>query len=470
MVSGSARHDPIAPAGAGGWGIGYSASKAAFARVAGGIEAEFSEQGVRAFNVDPGNVVTEKRKALRPVDDFEAGFGSETGRGHRRRRRLAGVAPDAVSHGRQVDLRPEALRRPRPAARIPARPGLQPNCDADAVWAFVRHHRTAGEGRRRNRARVLPTLPHDPRSIERARSGHHRRGVGPRRPPGRSGGPHHGTRRSSSSCGRPGPGIRRIETVSFVNPERVPKMADADAVMAALHADGTMADLGADSIGLVLNRRGFDRAVDTGVDEVTRSSSSPTRSPEANQGRDSAGLLAGSAEIVEGPAPSAPGVGHGGCRVRLSVRGRGPDRRLAWARPGGRLAPDEIALADSIGVATPRRARAGGVARDVIGDAPSACAPISTTPATPAWPTPSPRSRSGCRCSTRRWAGVGGLPVRPRATGNIPTEDLVYLLHRMGESDRDRPSRVVRRRRVDREALAIPFRGSWPRRASSRSR
>jgi NAD(P)-dependent dehydrogenase (short-subunit alcohol dehydrogenase family) len=77
MVSGSARYDPIAPAGAGGWGIGYSASKAAFGRVAGGIEAEFGDLGVRAFNVDPGNVLTEKRKALRPVDDFEGNYGAE---------------------------------------------------------------------------------------------------------------------------------------------------------------------------------------------------------------------------------------------------------------------------------------------------------------------------------------------------------------------------------------------------------
>lgn len=77
MVSGSARLDPVAPAGAGGWGIGYSASKAAFARVAGGIEAEFAERGVRAFNVDPGNVITEKRRALRPVDDFEDNYGAE---------------------------------------------------------------------------------------------------------------------------------------------------------------------------------------------------------------------------------------------------------------------------------------------------------------------------------------------------------------------------------------------------------
>ena len=77
MVSGSARQDPVAPAGAGGWGIGYSASKAAFARVAGGIEAEFAGGGVRAWNVDPGNVITEKRRALRPVDAFADKYGSE---------------------------------------------------------------------------------------------------------------------------------------------------------------------------------------------------------------------------------------------------------------------------------------------------------------------------------------------------------------------------------------------------------
>ncbi len=76
MVSGSARHDPPGPAGAGGWGIGYAASKAAFGRIAGGIEAEFADRGVRAFNVDPGNVITEKRRLQHPNDDYERGFGS----------------------------------------------------------------------------------------------------------------------------------------------------------------------------------------------------------------------------------------------------------------------------------------------------------------------------------------------------------------------------------------------------------
>ena len=77
MVSGSARLDPPAPAGEGGWGILYSASKAAFGRVAGGINADHRGQGIRAFNVDPGNVVTEARKAIKPDDEYSEGFGSE---------------------------------------------------------------------------------------------------------------------------------------------------------------------------------------------------------------------------------------------------------------------------------------------------------------------------------------------------------------------------------------------------------
>ena len=63
-------------------------------------------------------------------------------------------------------------------------------------------------------------------------------------------------------------GLRRVEAVSFVNPRRVPQMADAEEVMAALLADDETRALGASYIGLVLNARGLDRAVATGVDEV----------------------------------------------------------------------------------------------------------------------------------------------------------------------------------------------------------
>jgi NAD(P)-dependent dehydrogenase (short-subunit alcohol dehydrogenase family) len=77
MVSGSARLDPPAAPGEGGWGILYSASKAAFGRVAGGLNAEYLDAGVKSFNVDPGNVVTEAPRANQPEDEYAAAFGSE---------------------------------------------------------------------------------------------------------------------------------------------------------------------------------------------------------------------------------------------------------------------------------------------------------------------------------------------------------------------------------------------------------
>ena len=80
MVSASARIDPIAPAGEGGWGVCYSASKAAFGRFAGGINAEFGPT-IRAYNVDPGSVVTEARKARESggePDTFTDNYGSDS--------------------------------------------------------------------------------------------------------------------------------------------------------------------------------------------------------------------------------------------------------------------------------------------------------------------------------------------------------------------------------------------------------
>ena len=78
IVSGSARRDPPGPPGTHGWGIAYSGSKAALGRLAGGINAEFAARGIEAFNVDPGNVVTERRRALRPDDEYSAEFGTDS--------------------------------------------------------------------------------------------------------------------------------------------------------------------------------------------------------------------------------------------------------------------------------------------------------------------------------------------------------------------------------------------------------
>lgn len=72
MCSGSATLDPPAPPGEGGWGLAYAAAKAAFGRIAGAVNAEFREAGIRAFNLEPGFVVTESGRARGGTEEIEA--------------------------------------------------------------------------------------------------------------------------------------------------------------------------------------------------------------------------------------------------------------------------------------------------------------------------------------------------------------------------------------------------------------
>ena len=150
-------------------------------------------------------------------------------------------------------------------------------------------------------------------------------------------------------------GLRRIETVSFVNPKRVPQMADADAVMAALLADTETRNLGASYIGLVLNRRGLERAVQTSVDEINVVVVASDTFAERNQGAPSAALLDAAAEICSdarsaGLFASVTIAASFGCPYEGAV----PLDRLEWVL--SRVAEcgvGEVALADSIGVANP---------------------------------------------------------------------------------------------------------------------
>ncbi|MCW2755640.1 MAG: oxidoreductase [Marmoricola sp.] len=75
MASSSATYDPPAGPGAGGWGLGYAASKAAFGRIAGTLNAELGDRGIRAFNVDPGFVVTESALARGGTEAIAQGGG-----------------------------------------------------------------------------------------------------------------------------------------------------------------------------------------------------------------------------------------------------------------------------------------------------------------------------------------------------------------------------------------------------------
>ena len=75
MTSGAALTDPPAPAGEGGWGVAYAASKGAFHRLAGILRVELAERGIRAYNVEPGLVLTEAMKASGLDEKFAERFG-----------------------------------------------------------------------------------------------------------------------------------------------------------------------------------------------------------------------------------------------------------------------------------------------------------------------------------------------------------------------------------------------------------
>ena len=126
MVSGSARLDPPAPPGEGGWGILYSGSKAAFARVAGGIERRvpaLGDQGVQRRPRQRGHRSAQGDPAGRRV---RGRVRQRTGRGHREGRGVARDRSRCRPLPRQVDLRPEAVLRSRPAPRLDVRTRRRP--------------------------------------------------------------------------------------------------------------------------------------------------------------------------------------------------------------------------------------------------------------------------------------------------------------------------------------------------------
>jgi hydroxymethylglutaryl-CoA lyase len=232
-------------------------------------------------------------------------------------------------------------------------------------------------------------------------------------------------------------GLRRVEAVSFVNPDRVPQMADAEAVMAALHADPELGSMDPSFIGLVLNPRGIERAVATGVDEVNSVVVCTDTFARRNQGRDTAGLIEGSAAVVA--AARSAGIGSSvtltaafGCPYEGEV---GEDR-LTWVLEQVLAsAPDEIALADSIGSAVPADVRRRvSLARDVVADRPTVLRCHFHNTRNTGLANALAAAESGVRVLDAALGGIGGCPFAPNATGNIPTEDLLYLLHRSGWS------------------------------------
>jgi hydroxymethylglutaryl-CoA lyase len=223
-------------------------------------------------------------------------------------------------------------------------------------------------------------------------------------------------------------GVRRLEVASFVNPKRVPQMADADALMRALprRADVTY-------IGLVLNRRGFDRAVEAGCPEVGMVVVASDTFNQRNQGATTEESLGVWKEIAR--AAHAAGVRP---QVTISAafgcpfEGEVPAARVVdLARRVAEDNPSEIALADTIGVAVPSQVTdLIAAVREAVPGVSLRCHFHNTrnTGIANAYAAVT----AGVSALDASLGGIGGCPFAPAATGNIPTEDLVYMLERMG--------------------------------------
>lgn len=224
-------------------------------------------------------------------------------------------------------------------------------------------------------------------------------------------------------------GLRRIEAVSFVNPKRVPQMADAEAVMAAVPRDGAVR-----YCGLVLNESGARRAVAAGCDEINYVVVSSETFSQRNQGVTVAQALDRWVEVARIGREAGLGVtltmaAAFGCPFEGEIAaGRVADiARHAL----GRALPDELAVADTIGVAVPRDV--GELAALLTNAFPAMPlrAHFHDTRNTGAANVVAAVA-AGVRRLDASLGGIGGCPFAPAATGNIATEDAVYLLERSG--------------------------------------
>lgn len=224
-------------------------------------------------------------------------------------------------------------------------------------------------------------------------------------------------------------GARRIETVSFVNPRRVPQMAGAEEISAALPPQA-----GRSRIGLVLNERGWDRCVAAGCDEanvvVCASDGFGVRNQGASTDEQIAALraIAAKRDQAGGPPITLTVTVAFGCPFDGEVS---DEQMLKVVRVADELKLPEVALADTIGVADPWLVRRRiELARKAAPDAKLRMHFHDTRNTGLANAFAS--VEAGIDILDASCGGLGGCPFAPAATGNIATEDLVYMLERAG--------------------------------------
>lgn len=223
-----------------------------------------------------------------------------------------------------------------------------------------------------------------------------------------------------------GAGVPRIEAVSFVNPARVPQMAGAEEVVGALdRREGVV------YAGLALNDRGYERLRETALDEVHFAFAVSEEFNLRNAGASVESSVEAGERIVErAHADGLRATVTLGTAFGCPFEGRvDPSRVLELAGRFARGGADEIVFADTVGVGVPRQVR------ELVGEAVGLGVPVGVhlhntrnTGIANAFAA----VEAGATILDASVGGVGGCPFAPRATGNICTEDLVYLLHGEG--------------------------------------
>jgi len=208
-------------------------------------------------------------------------------------------------------------------------------------------------------------------------------------------------------------GVPRVEAVSFVRGERVPQMAGAEEVAAAIERRE-----GAEYSGLVLNERGWERFRATGLDRVNVTFAATESFNRANRNA--------SLEEAVARAEAILNVADVSATVTISVsfgcpiEGRVDPGRVAElaAHVADRA---EVVPADTIGVATPSAVRS-------LVERTGADGFHGHNTRNTGYANCLAALEAGARVLDASVGGLGGCPYAPRATGNVATEDLVYLL------------------------------------------
>ena len=223
-------------------------------------------------------------------------------------------------------------------------------------------------------------------------------------------------------------GARQIEIARFVNPRKVPQMADAEAVVEALGRPA-----GVTRIGLVLNQRGAERALAAGVDQLGAVAVASDTFGVRNQGQDSAQSVDEAKAIIAlakaaGRSAQVTIATAFGCPFEGEID---PAHVVAMARKLAEAGPCEVALADTIGVAVPAQVTA------LVAAVRQAVAPLPVrvhfhdtrnTGVANAWAA----VEAGAATVDASLGGLGGCPFAPGAAGNVATEDVAYLFARSG--------------------------------------